>query len=54
MSHDFQRVPQYFATPPKLYKKSEAVVRIDRDREERRERERLEKRVKQGKSYINE
>ena len=28
MSHDFLRVLQYFAIPPKLYKKSEAVVRL--------------------------
>ena len=32
MSHDFLRVLQYFAIPPKLYKKSEAVVRLVRVR----------------------
>ena len=26
MSHDFLTVLQYFAKPPKLYKRSEAVV----------------------------
>ena len=31
MSHDFLRVSQYFTMPPKLYKKSEAVVRLARD-----------------------
>ena len=30
MSHDFLRVSQYFAIPPKLYKKSEAIVRLVR------------------------
>ena len=30
MSQDFLRVLQYFAIPPKLYKKSEAVVRLGR------------------------
>ena len=29
-SHDFLRVSQYFAMPPILYKKSEAVVRLVR------------------------
>ena len=29
MSHDFLRVYQYFAIPPKLYKRSEAVVRLE-------------------------
>ena len=28
MIHDFLRVSQYFAIPAKLYKKSEAVVRL--------------------------
>ena len=28
MSHDFMRVLQYFAVPPKLYKRSEAVDRL--------------------------
>ena len=28
MSHDFLRVSQYFPIPPKLYKRSEAVVRL--------------------------
>ena len=28
MSHDFLRVSQYFVIPPKLYKRSEAVVRL--------------------------
>ena len=30
MSHDLLRVYQYFAIPPKVYKKSEAVVRLVR------------------------
>ena len=30
ISCDFLRVSQYFAIPPKLYKKSEAVVRLAR------------------------
>ena len=30
MSDDFLRVSQYFTIPPKLYKKSEAVVRFIR------------------------
>ena len=30
MSHDLLRASQYFAMPPKLYKKSEAVVRLSR------------------------
>ena len=30
MSHDFMRVSQYFAITPKLYKKSEAGVRLVR------------------------
>ena len=30
MSCDFLRVSQYFAIPPELYKKSEAVVRLVR------------------------
>ena len=29
MSCDFLRVLQYFTMPPKLYKKGEAVVRLD-------------------------
>ena len=29
MCHDFLRVSQYFAIPPKLYKRSEAVVRLE-------------------------
>ena len=29
MSHDFLRVSQYFAVPPKLYKRSKAVVRLE-------------------------
>ena len=33
MSHDFLRVLQYFAIPPKLYKKSEAVVKLKRREE---------------------
>ena len=28
LRHDFLRVLQYFAIPPKLYKKSEAVVKL--------------------------
>ena len=28
-SHDFLRISQYFTIPPKLYIKSEAVVRLD-------------------------
>ena len=36
MSGDFLRVSQYFAIPPKLYKRSEAVVRLVR-RELRRQ-----------------
>ena len=28
ISNDFLRVVQYFTMPPKLYKKSEAVVRL--------------------------
>ena len=31
MSCDFLWVLQYFAIPPKLYKKSEAIVRLARD-----------------------
>ena len=31
MSHDFLIVSQYFTIPPKLYKRSEAVVRLVRD-----------------------
>ena len=27
--HDFLRLSQYFATPPKLYKRCEAVVRLE-------------------------
>ena len=42
MSHDFLRVSQYFAIPPKLYKKSEVVVRLESERS----------RVKQEKSNI--
>ena len=38
MSHDFLRVSQYFAVPPKVYKRSEAVDRLDR-REAREEQE---------------
>ena len=33
-SCDFLRVSQYFAIPAKLYKKSEAVVRLARGRRE--------------------
>ena len=29
MSSDFPRVSQYFTIPPKLYKRSEAVVRLE-------------------------
>ena len=32
MSHDFLRVSQYFIIPPKLYKRSEGVVRLARGR----------------------
>ena len=32
MSHDFLSVLQYFAMPPKLYKRSEAVARLVRRR----------------------
>ena len=37
MSLDFLRVSQYFTIPPKLYKMSEAVVRLGRagDRQEK-------------------
>ena len=37
MSCDFLRVSQYFAIPPKLYKRSEAVDRLGRagDRQEK-------------------
>ena len=28
VSHDFPRVSQYFAIPPKLYKRSEALVKL--------------------------
>ena len=35
MSHDFLRVSQYFTIPPKLYKRSEAVIRLESEREER-------------------
>ena len=31
MSHDFPRVSQYSAIPPKLYKRSEAVYRLGRE-----------------------
>ena len=31
VSHDFLRVSQCFAIPPKLYKRSEAVVRLGRE-----------------------
>ena len=30
MSHDFLRVSQYFAIPPKLYKRTEAIVGLGR------------------------
>ena len=30
VSYDFLRVSQYFAIPPKLYKRSEAVARLVR------------------------
>ena len=43
MSLDFLRVSQYFAIPPKLYKRSEAVARLVR---------RGKSRVKQEKSNI--
>ena len=36
MSCDFLRVSQYFTIPPKLYKRSEAIVRLVR-REIRRQ-----------------
>ena len=29
MTHDFMRVSEYFAIPPKLYKKREAVVKLE-------------------------
>ena len=39
MSCDFQGVSQYFTIPPKLYKRSEAVVRLgSRAREANRRR----------------
>ena len=28
MNHDFLRVSKYFTIPPKLYKRSEAVIRL--------------------------
>ena len=34
MSHDFLRVSPYFAVPPKLYKRSEAVDRLGQAGEE--------------------
>ena len=37
MSHDFLRISQYFGIPPKLYKKSEAVVRSVRGESERQQ-----------------
>ena len=37
MSHDCLRVSQYFAIPPKLYKRSETVVRLVRGRRETEE-----------------
>ena len=43
MSHDFLRVTQYFTITPKLYKRSDAVARLDRRRKSR---------VKQEKSNI--
>ena len=39
MSHDYLRVSQYFAIPPKLYKRSEAVVRLERRARVRRKAE---------------
>ena len=39
MDHDFLRVSQYFAIPPKLYKRSEAVVRLVRRARVRRKAE---------------
>ena len=43
MSHDLLRVSQYFAIPPKLYKRSEAAVRLGRRaREANRRRATLE------------
>ena len=41
MSHDFLSALQYIAIPPKLYKKSEAVVRLAREREGKRDRRRV-------------
>ena len=32
MSHDCLRVSQYFAVPPRLYKKGEAVARLEEPR----------------------
>ena len=37
MSHDFLRVSEYFAIPPKLFKRSEAVVRLERESRSGRE-----------------
>ena len=34
MNHDFLRVSQYFTIPPKLYKRSEAVARLERGKPE--------------------
>ena len=34
MSHDFLSVLQYFAIPPKLFKKNEAVARLVRGEEQ--------------------
>ena len=46
MSHDFLRVSQYFAIPPKLYKRSEAVTRYVRRGERRVKQEMTNIRVK--------
>ena len=46
MSYDFLRVSQYFAIPPKLYKRSEAVARLVRRRESRNKQEKSNIRIK--------
>ena len=43
VSHDFLRVLQYFAVPPKLYKRSEAVDRLGEAGEEQHWNKELDK-----------
>ena len=51
MSHDFLRVSQYFTIPPKLYKRSEAVVRLEAGELEKQTEEEQHQNKKLDKSH---